>query len=83
MDSTYDPATAGCIVKRTDEWVVSVIPMIFNDRITFSYAYEYPRTWTAAWCFDKGGAAALAAAAWDPDTEHEPVGYKKVAFDAR
>jgi hypothetical protein len=25
----------------------------------------------------------LAALAWDPDTEHSPVGYKKVAHDRR
>lgn len=79
----WDSESGSYRIKEGEDWVVSVCPMFFNDRILFSYRDEYPRTYSAAWCFDKGGAAALAAAVWDPDTEREPVGYKKVAIDAR
>lgn len=80
----WDAEAGGYRVKEGDDWIVHVIPMIFNDRVTFSYRSDYSSScYTAGWCFDKGGAAALAAALWDPDTQHEPVGYKKVALDAR
>lgn len=75
----WDDAMQSLIVKESDEWIVSVTPMIFNDRVLFSLRSDYPLGWTAGWCYDKGGAAVLAAAAWDPDTQHEPVGHKKVA----
>lgn len=83
VEPRWDDATQSLIVKESDEWIVSVVPMIFNDRILFSWRTEYPVCWSAAWCYDKGGVAALAAAAWDPDTEHSPSGYKKVAADSR
>ncbi len=79
----WDPAIGSWIVKETDDWIVSVTPMIFNDRVLFTQRAEYPNFCTAGWCYDKGPAAILAAMAWDPDTQHSPVGHKKVAFDAR
>lgn len=73
----------GCIVvKETERWVVSVLPMIFNDRVVIASPAEYPG-YAAGWCYDKGGAAILAALAWDPDVDRRPVGFKKEACDAR
>lgn len=71
------------VVQVTGKWVVSVTPMIFNDRVLLTHVDEWPWTWTAGWCYDKGAAAHLAAAAWDVETEREPKGYKKVAGDLR
>lgn len=71
------------VVKVVGEWIVSVTPMIFNDRVLLTHVDEWPLTWTAGWCYDKGGVAHLAALAWDVATEHEPKGYKKVAGDQR
>jgi hypothetical protein len=79
----YDEKMASWVIKETDDWVVSVTPMIFNDRLLFTTRADYPMSWTAGWCYDKGGAAHLAALAWDPDTQRDPVGFKKVAGDAR
>ncbi len=79
----WDEKTQSVVVKVTEHWIVSVAPMIFNDRVLLTSREEYPWTWTAGWCYDKGGAAGLAAAVWDPETEREPIGYKKVAADAR
>lgn len=79
----FDGDVGGVIVNVTEHWVVAVVPMIFNDRITLSTREEWRIGWTAGYCYDKGGAAALAALAWDPETEEHPVGWKKIAGDAR
>lgn len=70
--------------QDTGEWIVSVTPMIFNDRVLLTHKErDYPYGCTAGWCYDKGGAAVLAALAWNVDTEDEPAGFKKCAFDSR
>lgn len=79
----YDPNIEAMVVRRSAEWIVSVAPMIFNNRILLSHVDDYPRLWTAGWCYDKGPVAALAAIAWNPDTDREPAGYKKLAADSR
>lgn len=71
------------VVKVTENWIVSVTPMIYNDRICLTSHAEWPDGYTAGFCYDKGGSAALAARVWDPETQREPVGYKKIACDAR
>lgn len=57
---------------------IQILPMGFNDRLalnpkTAQWGYDH------GWCYDKGGAAILAALVWDPETEAEPPGYKKRA----
>lgn len=71
------------VVNETDEWIVSVVPMLFNDRVMLTHRDEYPTFATAGWCYDRGPSAMLAAKAWNPDVTREPLGYKKCAFDAR
>lgn len=73
----FDEKIQSLIIKETDEWIISVTPMIYNDRLLLTMREDYPWGYTAGWCYDKGGAAILAAVAWDPDTQHEPVGHKK------
>lgn len=73
----------GRVIKITEHWIVMVLPMIYNDRVVISNHEEWHRGWTAGWCYDKGGAAALAAELFDPETQREPVGFKKLAGDAR
>lgn len=79
----WDETMQSMVVKVTERFVVSVTPMIFNDRLLLTSRDEYPDTWTAGWCYDKGAAAYLAALAWDPEVEREPVGFKKLAADLR
>ena len=79
----FNPDIGGAVVKITEHWVVAVVPMIYNDRITLSRHHEWRTGWSAGFCYDKGVAAALAAMAWDPETEQYPLGYKKIAGDAR
>jgi hypothetical protein len=79
----YDNRICAFNVRISGPWLVSVASMVFNDRILLSNLSEYPRTWTAGWCYDKGGSALHAAMLWDPDVEREPAGFKKVAADSR
>lgn len=58
---------------------IQVCEMIYNDRLVMtpgSHPHAGPQH---GWCYDKGGAAILAALVWDPETEAEPKGYKKRA----
>ena len=82
-DPVWDEHTDGWITRLTDRFVVSWAPMLFNDRLFVTRRSDYPRTWVTAWCFDKGPAAALAAAVFDPEVDMEPPGFKKLAFDGR
>jgi hypothetical protein len=65
-------------VREHNGWKIQIIPMIFNDRLVLS-APDDVFGYSHGWCFDKGGAAILAALAWDLDTEDEPAGFKKRA----
>jgi hypothetical protein len=63
-------------------WFVQIMPMIFNDRVVLA-PIDRPMFLDYGWCFPKGGAAALAVRAWDPDTEAEPAGYIKAVNGKR
>jgi hypothetical protein len=82
-DPYFDAQIGSLVIKESADWIVSVTPMIFNDRVLLTMRQDYPFTVTAGWCYDKGPAAVLAAQAWDPDTEPTPAGFKKEAFNAR
>lgn len=74
------------VVKETEDWVICVVPMLFNDRITIANKNEFCRTWTAGWCYEKSFNASLAisfASVWDPSRDQRPQGSKKIAFDTR
>lgn len=81
----WNAEIASQIVAVTEHWIVSVTPMIYNDRVVLSRLErdEWRTGYVAGFCYDKGGSAILAALAWDPEVDREPVGYKKVAADAR
>lgn len=84
VEPRIDDQMQSLVLKETDEWIVSVTPMLFNDRILLTHKVrDYPLGCSAGWCYDKGGAAVLAALAWNVDTEDEPASFKKCAFDSR
>src|SRR5690349_781846 len=70
------------MVKWNEHWVVMILPMLYNDRVVIGFRDDrmFTRGYEAGWCYDKGPAAMLAAMAWEPDTKHTPVGFKKEAF---
>lgn len=79
----YNAETVMVVVQVTEHWVVGVVPQAYNDRVLLCSHEEWRTSWTAGFCYDRGPAAMLAAAAWDPEREWFPVGFKKVAGDAR
>lgn len=57
--------------------------MIYNDRVVLMKPDEMRRGYTAGFCYDKGGAALMAALVWDPEIDERPAGWKKIACDSR
>lgn len=84
-DEGWNAEIMGHVVKVTPRWVVAVVPMIYNDRVVLCRRErdEWRTGYVAGWCYDKGGAAGLAALAWDPERDAEPAGYRKKAVDSR
>jgi len=77
----FDEKIQSFIIRHDGPWTVSVTPMIYNDRVILTHEDQYPDCYTAGYCYDKGGAAFLAAMVWNPITDHRPVGYKKIACE--
>lgn len=62
-------------------WAVTIKVMIFNDRLCLTELGPLGGDWYS-WCYPKGGAAHLAALIWSPETQGEPIDYKKAAARA-
>jgi hypothetical protein len=60
-------------------WSIQICPMLFNDRLVLT-PEACPLVYDYGWCYPKGGAAELAARAWDPATQAEPIGYIKAVM---
>lgn len=75
-----DDATA-YRVGETETAFIEVVPMLFNDRIII-VPKSAPHTYDRFWCYQKGGAAILAALAWGGADDTEPVGWIK-SWDQR
>ena len=69
----------GYVFAIVGEEIIRIIPMIFNDRLTIGPLELDHQEFYHGWCYDKGGAAYLAASLWDPIAQDEPMGYKKKA----
>lgn len=83
----WDDQVGQCwVINETEDWVICVVPQIFNDRICIADKTEYGRTWTAGWCYERAPGGAIAgsfASVWDPTQDWRPLGFKKIAFDMR
>ena len=73
---SFERTRYGWKVLETDTHTIEIWPMLYNDRIV-TVPHDSPMTVDRYWCYDKGGAAHLAAAAWDGSPDSEPVGWKK------
>lgn len=74
------------VIRETGEWIVAVMPVLYNDRVVASRPQFWGRHFAAGFCYDKSAGcweAMTAALQWDPDVRRYPEGMKKVAFDAR
>lgn len=76
IDDEYCTVTIG----RWGGYLVQIVPMIFNDRLVMTPEC-FPLIYDFGWCFPKGPAAYLAAAAWNPETEAHPPGHIKAVVD--
>jgi hypothetical protein len=83
MDAYYDDRLGSVVVRKDGPWIVSVTPMLFNDRVLLTHEGNYPHFWTSGYCYDKDGSAPLAAAMWNPLVDERPKGYKKIAGEDR
>lgn len=79
----WDHHWQALIIKTCTTGLVMVTPMLFNNRI-IHVPHNEPMFYDHGWCYDRTPGlshmeAVLAAMEWNPDTEHEPAGYKKRA----
>lgn len=74
------------VVDETEDWLLAVTPLMYNDRVVLGRPQHYQRFFAAGFCYDRspGCVRALdAAMAWDLDARRYPEGMKKIAYDAR
>lgn len=79
----FDPTVYGWTIKTTATEKVSVCKLLFHYRVAIT-SLAAPDWWQHGWCYSGYGSddlmvATLAAVAWDPDTDGEPVGWFKRA----
>lgn len=71
-------------VKQCGDWLVEIVPMIFNYRIVLTPAAD-PDSYAYGWCYFGGSEASMAravmaAVAFDPRVDLEPHGYDKAVL---
>ena len=74
------------VVKVTENWIVGIMPMIYNERIILMDHDTWKNSIRAGWCYPKFGdrmPAIVAAGMWNPEEQERPEGFIKEAFDAR
>lgn len=78
----YDEVTVDEYRRVTiGEWggyLIQILSMGFNERIVMTPA-AFRGVIDYGWCYDRGPTALMAALVWNPETEAEPAGFKKVA----
>lgn len=72
-------------VQETEEFVVEVVPMMFNWRLVVYYPWEAGRTYEHGYCYFGTGPATRARAVaagegWVDPLHTHPAGYDKQAF---
>jgi hypothetical protein len=73
------------IIRRTDDYVIEVNPMLFNWRLCVALAEEFGRTYVHGYCYFGTDHTALiraivAAMGWDDPLNTDPVGFDKKAY---
>lgn len=80
----WDEEQRAWICQETDEWVVSMVPQLVNDRVCLNSKEEHGRSYTAGYCYDKNYLAMAAASIWDTKTQQRPpLNPKRIAYDSR
>lgn len=63
------------IAEDADHWY-DMIPMTFNHRLVLTPKTD-PRFWDYGWCYNNPTEVLLAMKVWNPETQNEPLGWKK------
>lgn len=69
-------------VAEDDEYWYDMLPMMFNHRLVLC-PKNNPLVYEWAWCFNGPLELGAAVHVWDPDTQNEPVGWKKRPSELR
>jgi len=69
-------ATQPLQIKRWGPYQLEINQMIVNARLVMSHD-DNPWEYDYAWCYRDIATAAVAAYAWNPDTDDEPPGWHK------
>jgi hypothetical protein len=70
------------IIRETSEWILSSVPMIYNDRVCLATPAQHGRTYTAGFCVPKGDGI-TSAMGWQIGVDRYPPNVIKVAYDRR
>lgn len=79
----WDDALCAFVVRDHPDFLVSVVPMLFNHRVVLTLRQDYPLTYVAGWCYSERWPAFAAAIEWNPEVERRPSGFVKEAVDLR
>lgn len=63
-------------IAEDDEYYYDAIPMLYNWRLVMT-PKDNQLSWDYGWCFAGPIELRLAMLAWDPETQNEPLGWKK------
>jgi hypothetical protein len=67
----------GMLVAADKDHFYVLVPMFGNNYRLVLSPLEDISDWTYGWCYEGDLAPMLALRVWDPQTENEPVGWKK------
>ncbi|MBT2384504.1 hypothetical protein [Streptomyces sp. ISL-11] len=63
-------------IAEDDDYFYDLIPMAFNHRLVMT-PKKNTRVWDYGWCYDSALAAIACVHVWNPETQNEPLGWKK------
>ncbi|MFF7198258.1 hypothetical protein ACFZAM_31685 [Streptomyces sp. NPDC008079] len=66
----------GYTVGEDEHYWYDMIPMVFNHRLVMT-PKDAPSGWDWGWCYNGPVELMLAVHMWDPETQSEPIGWKK------
>ncbi len=83
--ASLTPVRGGYIIRRTDEYVIEVIQMLFNWRLYVALPEHYGQVYEHGFCYYGTGPdpfilAVKAGQQWRDPLNTDPVGFSKKAF---
>lgn len=63
-------------IAEDDKYFYDAVPMVFNWRLVMT-PKDNTWMWEFGWCYDTPTALATSMLLWTPETQNEPLGWKK------